>query len=390
MGVCLLATRQGLEGIDWWDISCDLHHPTTTTRPKLLRVHSRVPAVYCGGIAPAMRLLLLVGAVVVALAAAADAERGSDTTTGVSHSHAQQDSSYPPSLPFNDVLKEAEECDNQGSSGGEVSCGCGALSRDNGPDLDGDTQAHGTEALRASTATGNGELLETAQLVNIPGGDFFMGSDEGFFPQDGEGPTRMVTISPFRIGRYAVSNARFAAFVAATGYVSEAEKFGNSFVVEKFISPEVSKGIQSAVAAAPWWLPVQGASWKYPEGPDSNITMRMDHPVVHVSWNDAQAFCRWSVPLGRLPTEAEWERAARGGLHQNRFPWGNKPLPKGKHFMNVWQSGIEEQFLKDRNVFKHSFLPTRDGHTFYMSENTKEDGFETTAPVNSFYPNGSV
>ena len=234
---------------------------------------------------------------------------------------------------------------------------------------------------------GAGEAPEVAQLVDIPGGEFVMGSDDGFFPEDGEGPTRRVRVNAFRIGRYEVSNARFAAFVEATGYVTEAEKFGNSFVVEAFLSAEVSKGIDSAVAAAPWWLPVQGSDWRHPEGPGTNLTGREQHPVVHVSWNDAQAFCRWSAAGGRLPTEAEWERAARGGLHQKRFPWGNKINPRGEHWMNVWQSGIEDQYLQDRNVFKHSFLPTRDGHTFYMSENTALDGYKQTAPVDSYEPN---
>ncbi|GAA3475827.1 formylglycine-generating enzyme family protein [Streptomyces yanii] len=200
-------------------------------------------------------------------------------------------------------------------------------------------------------------------MAAIPGGTFWMGgADADAFPDDGEGPVRQVTLKPFHIDTAAVSNARFAAFVKATRYTTEAEQFGWSYVFAGFLAPEARRHlIDGTVPGAPWWLAVRGASWRCPEGPGSSIGARSNHPVVHVSWNDAHAYAAWAGK--RLPTEAEWEMAARGGLDRRRYPWGDELTPKGRHRCNIW-----------RGDFPH--------------RNTAEDGYTGTAPVNAFAPNG--
>ncbi|WP_455383439.1 formylglycine-generating enzyme family protein [Salinispira pacifica] len=200
-------------------------------------------------------------------------------------------------------------------------------------------------------------------MIRLDGGAFLMGtdSDEGF-PADAEGPVRRVEISPFYIDPYTVTNEDFARFVNDTGYVTEAERFGWSFVFHKFVAKQhLRKGVAQPVNGLSWWYAVQGASWRKPEGPGSNVYKRMDHPVIHVTWNDAQAYCSWAGL--RLPTEAEWEYAARGGLEQKVFPWGDELTPGGKHMCNIWQGT-------------------------FPSVNNAEDGFEGTCPVNTFKPNG--
>ena len=206
-------------------------------------------------------------------------------------------------------------------------------------------------------------VFESAQTmlgrcVVMAGGSFLMGTNyqEGF-PGDGEGPIRPVTLSPFGIDRVPVTNDVFHSFVTQSGYITDAERCGWSFV---FKPDGVIADDTDRVHQAPWWRRVQDACWKNPEGPRSTLEGRMDHPVVHVSWNDAQAFCCWSGQ--RLPTEAEWEYAARGGLEQKLFPWGNVLVPDGRHLCNVWQGS-------------------------FPSENTAEDGYAGTCPVMAFPPN---
>ncbi|WP_084510338.1 formylglycine-generating enzyme family protein [Nocardia lijiangensis] len=172
-----------------------------------------------------------------------------------------------------------------------------------------------------------------ATLVPLPGGTFLMGDESAWaYPGDGEGPRHEVTVDPFAIDRYTVTNAAFAAFVDATGYRTDAERYGWSFVFAGLL-PEDAPPTRS-VAGAPWWRQVEGAEWRRPSGPGSHIDDVLDHPVVHVSWDDAQAYCTWSGT--RLPTEAEWEYAARAGS-ADPFPWGPDFEPDGQPRMNVFR-----------------------------------------------------
>lgn len=197
-----------------------------------------------------------------------------------------------------------------------------------------------------------------ARLRPIPGGIFEMGARRSTFPGDLDNPRRKVKVSAFRISPTAVSNAEYARFVAGTGYRTVAESEGWSYVFHLHLAEPDRHPVSPPGLS--WWRKVDGASWSAPEGPGSGIAGRETHPAVHIAWYDALAYCLWAGLA--LPTEAQWERAARGGLARRKFPWGDAFAPGGHAAMNTFQG-------------------TFPGH------DTGADGWAGTAPVDAYAPN---
>ncbi|MBE7158590.1 MAG: formylglycine-generating enzyme family protein [Rhodospirillales bacterium] len=197
-----------------------------------------------------------------------------------------------------------------------------------------------------------------ANMIRIEKTRFLMGSeDSDSVPGDGEGPVRSVTVDAFYLDRCPVTNGQFSEFIKSTNYRTEAERFGWSFVFAGDLENNTNGPTPDGLS---WWVKVNGADWRHPAGPETSLTQRSNHPVIHVSWNDANAYAQWAGK--RLPSEAEWEASARGGLEQARYPWGNELTPNGTHRCNIWQGD-------------------------FPSHNTAEDGYAGIAPVDAFDPN---
>jgi sulfatase modifying factor 1 len=238
-------------------------------------------------------------------------------------------------------------------------------------------RALGGLGLVALSLLGTAHAATPEGMVWIPGGEFTMGTDETA-AYEPERPAHRVRVEGFWMDTHEVTNRQFQSFVEATGYVTTAEKpvlwedlkkqlppgtpepppetlVPGSLV---FVSPTAPVSLRDITAR---WHYVPGANWRHPEGPESNIEQRLDHPVVQVSWDDANAYAGWAKK--RLPTEAEWERAARGGLEKTRYTWGDEMTPGGKWMANTWQGPF----------------PTK---------NDQSDAFDRTAPTGSYPPNG--
>ena len=209
--------------------------------------------------------------------------------------------------------------------------------------------------------------LDLDTMVRIPGGEFAMGSDE-FYPD--EAPVRRVTVEGFSMDAHQVTNDQYAGFVEATGYVTVAEQVPAAELYPG-ADPEdlvpgalvfvMSKGPVDLRNYRNWWAWTRGAQWRHPTGPGSDLEGLSDHPVVHVAYEDAMAYCAWAG--GTLPSEAEWEFAARGGLDGTRFTWGDDDPQEDEPVANTWQGR-------------------------FPYENTEVDGYTRTSPVGSFPSNG--
>jgi len=210
-------------------------------------------------------------------------------------------------------------------------------------------------------------LRRLDEMVRIAGGVFTMGSDRHYAE---ERPAHRVRVDSFWIDRHAVTNREFAAFVEATGHVTWAEKPADPAM---YPGADPALLLPSSIVLVPpagavdrsniynWWQYLAGADWRHPRGPGSTLSGLEDHPVVHVAYEDALAYATW---VGKqLPSEAEWEYAAKGGSDETVFPWGDELAPGGRHMANTWQGE-------------------------FPWENLKLDGYEFTAPVGSFPANG--
>src|SRR4051812_42413435 len=220
---------------------------------------------------------------------------------------------------------------------------------------------------RAELRVGREPAAPRKHMVPVPGGTFLMGSDD-FYPE--ERPVHPVAVDAFWIDEHPVTNGEFRRFVKATDHVTVAERpLDPADYPDADPEQLVPGSLVFTKTAGPvrlddwsqWWRYVASASWRRPAGEDSSLDGRERHPVVHVAYEDAAAYAAWAGK--ELPSEAEWEYAARGGLEGAVYPWGDEPTPRGRYLANTWQGE-------------------------FPCENLALDGFEGTSPVGSFRPNG--
>ncbi len=227
-----------------------------------------------------------------------------------------------------------------------------------------------TDLLTAKPGGASGQpstQSPSENMVWVPGGNFLMGSDN-HYPE--EAPVHQVSIQGFWMDRFAVTNEDFRRFVEATGHITSAERAPKAedypgakpeLIVPASVVFQKPPNRVSLSDCYNWWTYIPGADWRHPKGPESSLRERAKHPVVHVAYEDVEAYTRWAGK--ELPSEAEWEFAARGGLDGAEYVWGAEFTPDGKMMANTWQGE-------------------------FPWENLRTDGFERTAPVGSFSPNG--
>jgi formylglycine-generating enzyme required for sulfatase activity len=235
----------------------------------------------------------------------------------------------------------------------------------------------GQKNIDSNNQSNPGQPVSHAGMVFIKGGEYKMGASDNEGRKD-EYPSHSVRVNDMWMDITEVTNKQFSEFVKATGYITTAEKPVDWEEMKKQLPPGTEKPPAEQLVAsslvftknkdvsdlsdyAQWWAWVPGANWKHPQGPKSNINGKENYPVVHISWYDAQAYCKWAGK--RLPTEAEWEYAARGGLVAQKYPWGNEEVEIGKPKANTWQGK-------------------------FPAVNTDWDHYDRAAPVKSFQPNG--